>query len=153
MKHSCFQAVFAPLKWFPRSQAEVRNLKSTVWKTPFRTLRRLGPSPRVRAPQRERESGREKAHKHKLFALVGFGTALGLSQGQTRFVTGTNPLSLGQTQVFSLFYTVEAQFVPGTHPVRPWDKPGVEGPEKVRVVKVYVLSALARERELRWAKS
>ena len=41
-----------------------------------------------------------------------------LGLGQTR-------LSLGQTQVFSLFYTVEAQFVPGTNPVRPWDKPWV----------------------------
>ena len=35
-------------------------------------------------------------------------------------------LLLGQTQVFSLFYTVEARFVPATNPVCPWDKPGVE---------------------------
>ena len=35
-------------------------------------------------------------------------------------------LLLGQTQVFSLFYTMEAQFVPGTNPVCPWDNPGAK---------------------------
>ena len=39
-------------------------------------------------------------------------------------------LSQGQTQVFSLFYTMEAQFVPGTNPVCPWDNPGDEGRHK-----------------------
>ena len=64
-------------------------------------------------------------HKHKPFGPDGLGTTPGLSQGQARFVPGTGPsLSLGQTQVLSLFDTVErslsrgqAQFVPG-------DKPG-----------------------------
>ena len=64
-------------------------------------------------------SGKKKAHKHKLFGPVALGT-------QSGFVPGTNRvcprdkvgLSQGQTQVFSLLYTVEAQFCP-------WDKPGL----------------------------
>ena len=32
------QRIFVPLKGFPLLQAEVRNLKNTVWKTPFRTF-------------------------------------------------------------------------------------------------------------------
>ena len=39
LKHWCFQVFFIPLKGFPLSQAEVRNLKNTVWKTAFGTLR------------------------------------------------------------------------------------------------------------------
>ena len=47
----------------------------------------------------------------------------------TEFVPGTNPVcpwdksgeKLGQTQEFSLFYTLEARF----HRVCPWDKPGL----------------------------
>ena len=52
-----------------------------------------------------------------------------LSLGQTRW------LSLGQTRVFSLFYTVEAQFVPGTNPVCPWDKPVTKGDRKSFCIK------------------
>ena len=44
-------------------------------------------------------------------------------------------LSQGQTQVFSLLYTVEAQFVPGTNPVCPWDIPGTKGGRKSLCVK------------------
>ena len=47
----------------------------------------------------KRYSGKKKAHKHKLFGPVAPGTTTGLSQGQT-------------------------QFVPGTSPGCPWDKPG-----------------------------
>ena len=56
---------------------------------------------------------KKKAHNHKLFGPVGLGTTPDLSQGQT--------------QVFSFFHTLEARSVPGTNPVCPWDKPGVEG--------------------------
>ena len=55
------------------------------------------------------KSGKKQAHKHRFFGPVALGTTPGLSQGQT--------------QVFSLFYTMEAQFVPGTDPVCPWDNP------------------------------
>ena len=44
-------------------------------------------------------------------------------------------LSQGQTQVFSLLYTVEAQFVPGTNPVCPSDIPGTKGGRKSLCVK------------------
>ena len=44
-------------------------------------------------------------------------------------------LSQGQTQVFSLFYIAEAQFVPGTNPVCPWDIPGTKGGRKSLCVK------------------
>ena len=70
-------------------------------------------------------SGKKKAHKHKPFCPVNLGTTPGLS--------------LGQTQVFSLFYPVEAQFVPGTTPVCPWDKPGSKGGR----ITVYVPFSLA----------
>ena len=38
-KYWCFQEFSITLKGLPLSQAEVRNLKNTVWKTTFRTLR------------------------------------------------------------------------------------------------------------------
>ena len=86
----------------------------------------------------KRTSGKRKAHKHKLFGPVALGTTPGLSQGQTQFVPGTNPvcpwdkpgLSLGQTEVFSLLYTVDAQFVPGTNLACSWDKPVANGGRK-----------------------
>ena len=75
--------------------------------------------------------------------------------GFTGFVPGTNPVcpwdkpgeNLGQTQVFSLFYTVEARF----HRVCPWDKPssslgqsrGRREAQRVYVKKVYVPFSLA----------
>ena len=45
---------------------------------------------------------------------------------------------VGQTPVCSLFYTMEAQFVPGTNPVCPGTIPGMKGGRKVYVLKVYV---------------
>ena len=36
-------------------------------------------------------SGKKKAHKHKLFCPVGLGTSPGLSLGQIRWKSGTNP--------------------------------------------------------------
>ena len=80
-------------------------------------------------------SGKKKAHKRKLFGPVALGTTPGLSQVCPR---DKPTLSQGQTQVFSLFYTMEAQFVPGTNPVVPGTSPGTKGGRKVCVVKVYV---------------
>ena len=38
-----FRHAFSLWRGFSLSQAEVRNLKSTVWKTPFGTLGNFGP--------------------------------------------------------------------------------------------------------------
>ena len=73
-------------------------------------------------------AGKKKAHKHKLFGPV----ALGTPRVCPRDKVG---LSQGQTQLFSLFYTAEAQFVPGTNPVCPWDIPGTKGGRKSLCVK------------------
>ena len=94
-------------------------------------------------------SGKKKAHKHKLFC----GTRW--SSDFTGFVPGTNPVchwdksgeKLGQAQDFSLFYTVEARF----HQVCPWHKPGLSlgqsrgrrSAQKVYVKKLYVPFSLA----------
>ena len=95
------------------------------------------------------QSGKKKAHKHKLFCPVGPCFSPDLSQGQTQFVPGTNPLKNRETQEFSLFYTVEARF----HRVCPWDKPslsqgqsrGRRAAQKVYVKKVYVPFSLANQ--------
>ena len=42
LKTLVFSGIFVPLKGLPLSQTEVRNLKNTVWKTPFATLRAGG---------------------------------------------------------------------------------------------------------------
>ena len=69
-------------------------------------------------------SDKKKAHKHKLFCPVGLGTTPGLSRGFHRVCPWDKPgENLGQTRVFSLFYTVEARF----RRVCPWDNPGDEG--------------------------
>ena len=80
----------------------------------------------------------------------------------TGFVPGTTPVcpwdkpgeKQGQTQEFSLFYTVEARF----HRVCPWDKPGLSqgqsrgrrAAQKVYVKKVYVPFSLARKQISWW---
>ena len=51
-----------------------------------------------------------------------------MSPGQTGLVPGTNP-------GFLLIHTAEAQFVPGTNPVCPWDIPGTKGGRKSLCVK------------------
>ena len=77
-------------------------------------------------------SGKEKAHKHKLFGPV----ALGTPRECPRDKVG---LSQGQTQVFSLLYTVDAQFVPGTQTrFVPGTFRGRRAEERVYVLKVYV---------------
>ena len=70
-----------------------------------------------------RGSGKEKAHKHKLCSPVALGTTPGLSQGQTGFVPGTNPLCPRDKPRFLLILhngsTVcpwDKHFVPGTFP-------------------------------------
>ena len=68
-----------------------------------------------------RQKGRQKTRPPPFFCPVGLGTTPGLSRGFHRVCpwdkSGEN---LGQTRVFSLFYTVEARF----HRVCPRDKPG-----------------------------
>ena len=89
-------------------------------------------------------SGKKKVHKHKLFGPVGLWVFTG-------FVPGTNPVCpwdksseiRRQTQVFSLFYTVEArgkpEFVPGTNPgLSQGTNPGPKGGTKSLCEKVYV---------------
>ena len=70
-------------------------------------------------------SGKKMAHKHNFVVRLPLGRPRdcpwdkpGLSLGQTQFVPGT-------TQVFSLFYQVEAQFVPGTNPIGPRNRPSL----------------------------
>ena len=77
----------------------------------------------------------DRKHKHKLFGPLALGTTPGMSQdkpglslGQTHFV---------QSQVFSLFYTMEAQFVPGTNPV-----PRTKGGGESLCVKIGILLGL-----------
>ena len=55
---------------------------------------------------------------------------------KTQFVPGTNPgCPWDKPGVFSLFYTVEAQFVPGTNSVCPWDEPVTKGDRKSLCIK------------------
>ena len=69
-------------------------------------------------------SGKKKAHKHKVFGPVALGTTPGLSQGQTGFVPGTNPLCPRDKPGFSPYFTQlkpslsqgQTGFVPGTIP-------------------------------------
>ena len=76
-------------------------------------------------------SGKKKAHKHKLFCSVGLGTTPGLSRDFTGFVPGTNPVKTWDKPGFSPYFTQWKPdftgFVPGTNPVCPWDNPGDEG--------------------------
>ena len=130
--------------WF----AHACVMKPIGFKTPFCVLLRR---PNRLFSQEEGEivhSGKKKAHKHKFFCPVGLGTTPGLSRGFHRVCpwdkSGEN---LGQTRVFSLFYTVEARF----HRVCPWDKPGLSlgqsrgrrAAQKVYVKKMYVPFSLA----------
>ena len=75
-------------------------------------------------------SGKKKAHKHKHFGPVALGTTPGSSQGQIR--------------AFSIFYTIEAQFVPGTNLVCPWDNPGDEGRHKEFMCLKFMCLLLAK---------
>ena len=66
---------------------------------------------------------RKRHIKLNFLVRVGLGTTPRISLGQPGFVPGANPLCLRDKPGFSLlFYTVEAQFVPGTSPGCPWDK-------------------------------
>ena len=77
-------------------------------------------------------SGKKKAHKHIFFVR--------LVLGRPRVCPGDKPgLSLGQTQVFSLFYTVEARQTL----VCPWRKPGPEGLRYRSVSNTVLLLMLA----------
>ena len=76
-------------------------------------------------------SGKKKAHKHKLFCPVGLGTTPGLSGDFTGFVPGTSPVKTWDKPGFSAYSTQRKPdftgFVPGTNPVCPWDNAGDEG--------------------------
>ena len=63
-------------------------------------------------------SGKKKANKHKPFGPVGLGMTLGLSQGQARFVFGTNPVCRWDNPSFLLILHTGS-------PVCPWDKPSL----------------------------
>ena len=81
------------------------------------------------------------------FCPVGLGTTPGLSRFHRVCPWDRSGENLGQTRVFSLFYTVEARF----HRVCPWDKPGWSlgqtrgrrAAQKVYLNKVYVPFSLA----------
>ena len=104
--------------------------------------------PNFRPPHRNSQqflSRSTKIRQDKLFGPVALGTTSGLSQGHTRFVLGTKPsLCLEQTQVFSLLYTAEAQFVPGTNPVRPWANSGSHGGRKSVYIYIYGIRPICR---------
>ena len=76
-------------------------------------------------------SGKKKAHKHKLFCLVGPSFSPDLSQGQIQFVPGTNPVKnwdKPRNYPYSTQWKPDfTGLVPGTNPVCPWDNPGDEG--------------------------
>ena len=76
-------------------------------------------------------SGKKKAHKHKLFCLVGLGTTPGLSRGFHRVYPwdkfGENLDKPGFSPFFTQWKPDFTGFVPGTNPACPWDKPGDEG--------------------------
>ena len=82
-------------------------------------------------PERPQESGKKKAHKHKLFCPVGLGTTPGLSGDFTRFVPGTKPVKTWDKPGFSPYFTQRKPdftvFVPGTNPVCPRTIPGTKG--------------------------
>ena len=81
-------------------------------------------------------SGKKKARKHKLFCPVALGFSPGLSRGQTRFVPGTNPVKTwDKPRVFSLFYTVEAR---QTRVLSLGQTRGRRAAQKVYVKKDYV---------------
>ena len=98
---------------------------------------------------RARESGKKKAHKHKHFCPVGLRISPDLSQGQTGFVPGTNPVKNWDTPGFSPYFTQWKPdftgFFPGTNPFVPGTIPGQRAAQKVYVKKVYVPFLLARE--------
>ena len=101
------------LRMLHRSSARCTSLHSVATRVVDELLDRIS--------GQERHSGKKEAHKHKFFCPVALGTTPGLSQGQT--------------QVVSLYYTVEGQFIPGTNPVCPCDNPGDEGRQKNSCVK------------------
>ena len=104
-KHCSFQAFFVPL--YPLSQAEVRNLKNTVWKIPFGTLRYLtalaGQSSQGRTPTRPKDKRDEmtillwNSAGNGRFAP---GTGPGLSKGRFPFVPDTVPPNMFMFIVF-----------------------------------------------------
>ena len=79
-------------------------------------------------------SGKKKAHKHELFGPVALGTTPGLSQGQTRFVPGTNPLCpRDKPPYFSDILSLTGAPLPDPAPTPPnTPKRTRNGPERTR---------------------
>ena len=86
----------------------------------------MQPAQRITHSSKIASSGKKRVDRHKFFGPVALGTTLGLSQGQTGLVPGTNPLCPMNKPRFSLYFTQWTQFVPRTNPVRPWDNRGDE---------------------------
>ena len=110
--------------------------------------------------QEGRFSGKKKAHNIIFFCPVGLGTTPGLSWGFHRVCPWQNPgENLGQTRVFSSFYTVEARFhrvCPRDKPGLSWDNSGDEGRHRKLCEKVYVpfsLATLTLQPLLFWKKA
>ena len=111
------------LSW-PRVECRLASCPEVVQYENLRCLKYMYESwdPARPSNPSARKSGKKKAHKHKLFGPVGFGTTPGLSQGQTQFVPGTNPGCPWDKPGFSPYFTQwkpslsqgQTQFVPGT---------------------------------------
>ena len=97
-------------------------------------------------------SGKKKARKHKLFGPVALGTTPGLSLGQTQFVPGTNPGCPGDKPRFSPYFT---QWKPSLSLGQARFVPGTNrwrmAAEKVYVLKVYVPFSLAITVHVAWS--
>ena len=84
------------------------------------------------------------SYKHKLYSPVAIGTMPVCPRDKPS-------LSRGQTQVLSLFYTVETQFIPGTNAACPWDKPGAKGGrQSLRVKSLCALRAFCSLKRAFW---
>ena len=89
----------------------------------------------------------EKAHKHKLFCPVGLRISPDLSQGQTQFVPGTNPVkNWDKPRIsFTQWKPGKPGFVPGTNPgLSLGQTRGRREEQRVYVKKVYVPFSLAK---------
>ena len=90
---------------------------------------------------------RKKAHKHIFFGPVALRTTPGMSQGQTSFVPGTNPLCPRDKPRFPPYFAQwkprksqgQTQFVPGTIP-------GQRAPQKVYVLSLCAFLTAVKQR-------
>ena len=87
-------------------------------------------------------SGKKKAHKHKLFVRLVLGRPRVCPGDLTGFVPGTNPVKTWDKPGFAPYSTQWKPdftgFVPGTNPVCPWDNPGDEGQHRKFMRKTFM---------------